>query len=108
MATKTKTIVPTIIKVGGTKEEESATKKTTSSTTKKSTEKPAENLSQVLAKTEETIQELTRMLAETEDSNHLGVRGMPKLTPKQQAIQKELDEARGRYKEILRLMAEGR
>ena len=46
---------------------------------------------------EQTIQELTRMLAESEDSTHLGVGGMPKLTPKQQAIQKELAEARRRY-----------
>ena len=106
MATKPKTIIPPVIKVGGSGEDETAKPKAT--TAKKTADKPAENLSQVLGKTEETIQELTRMLAETEDSHHLGVRGMPKLTPKQQAIQKELDEARGRYKEILRLMSEGR
>ena len=105
MVTKSKVTVPPVIKVGGSDESES-TKNTTkrSEITHKST-KEAETLTQVLAKTEETIQELTRMLAETEDSRHLGVGGMPKLTPKQQAIQKELDEARGRYKEILRLMA---
>ena len=103
MAAKAKSTTPEPIKVTMTKKTE--TPKAT--VAKKTADKPAENLSQVLGKTEETIQELTRMLAETEDSNHMGVRGMPKLTPKQQAIMKELDEARSRYKEILRLMAGG-
>ena len=108
MATKSKVTVPPVIKVGGS-DEDTATKSTTkrSEVTHKST-KEAETLTQVLARTEETIQELTRMLAETEDSKHLGVGGMPKLTPKQQVIQKELDEARGRYKAVLKMISEGR
>ena len=81
MATKSKVTAPPVIKVGGS-DEDTATKNTTkrSEVTHKST-KEAETLTQVLARTEETIQELTRMLAETEDSRHLGVGGMPKLTP---------------------------
>ena len=108
MATKSKLTVPPVIKVGGSDESET-TKNTTkrSEVTHKST-KEAETLTQVLARTEETIQELTRMLAESEDSKHLGVRGMPKLTPKQQVIQKELEEARARYKAVLKMMAERR
>lgn len=107
MATKSKVTVPPVIKVGGSSESE-ATKNPTkkSEITHKST-KEAENLAQVLSRIEDTIQELTRMLAETEDSTHLGVGGLPKLTPKQQAIQKELEEARVRYKEILKIMAAG-
>ena len=106
MATKPKTIVPPVIKVGGSGKAAAADTKTSkrSEVVHKSS-KEAETLTQVLGKTEETIQELTRMLAESEDSKHMGVRGMPKLTPKQQAIQKELEEARMRYKEILKMMS---
>ena len=107
MATKSKVTVPPVIKVGAKKEEETKATTKRSEITHKS-DKDATSLYQVLAKTEETIQELTRMFAECEDSTHLGVGGMPKLTPKQQAIQKELEEARARYKAVLKMMAEGR
>ena len=106
MATKSKVTVPPVIKIGGSDESETTKNPTKRSEITHKTAKEAETLTQVLARIEETIQELTRMLAETEDSRHLGVGGMPKLTPKQQAIQKELEEARSRYKEILRLIAE--
>ena len=108
MATKSKVTVPPVIKVGGSDESESTKNTTKRSEVTHKSSKEAETLTQVLAKTEETIQELTRMLAETEDSKHLGVGGMPKLTPKQQAIQKELEEARSRYKAVLRLVSECR
>ena len=107
MATKSKVTVPPIVKVGGSDKSESAKNPTKKSEIIHKSTKEAATLAQVLSRIEDTIQELTRMLAETEDSTHLGVGGLPKLTPKQQAIQKELEEARGRYKEILKLMAAG-
>lgn len=104
MATKTKVAVPPIVKVGGSEEVAAVKTPTKRSEISYRSSKEAETLIQVLSKTEETIQELTRMLAESEDSKHLGVGGMPKITPKQLAIQKELDEARARYKEVMRLI----
>ena len=106
MATKPKVTVPPVITAGGKSSSSTATATKRSEVIHKS-EKDASNLYQVLGKTEETIQELTRMLAESEDSTHLGVGGMPKLTPKQQAIQKELAEARRRYDAILQMISNG-
>lgn len=107
MATKSKVTVPPVIKVGGSAKSESTKTPTKRSEITHKSSKEAETLAQVLSKIEDTIQELTRMLADTEGSTHLGVGGLPKLTPRQQAIQKELNEARARHKEILRLMATG-
>ena len=70
-------------------------------------EKTASNLYEVLSKTEDTIQELTRMLVDSEDSTHMGVGEMPKFTPKQQAIQKELAEARRRYDMLFQAISNG-
>ena len=106
MATKSKVTVPPIVKVGAKKADETQPTTKRSEITHKS-DKDATNLYQVLSKTEETIQELTRMFAECEDSTHIGVGGMPKLTPKQQAIQKELDEARRRYDMIFQTISNG-
>ena len=106
MATKSKVTVPPVIKVGAKKTDETKATTKRSEITHKS-DKDASTLYQVLAKTEETIQELTRMFAECEDSTHLGVGGMPKLTPKQQAIQKELDEARRRYDMLFQAISNG-
>lgn len=106
MATKAKTTVPPVIKVGGSEgaAAAAATPKTKRSEVVHKSSKDAASLYQVLAKTEETIQELTRMFAECEDSRHLGTRGLPRLTTKQEAIKKELEEARRRYDAVLRMM----
>jgi hypothetical protein len=67
--------------------------------------KAATDWYQVLAKTEETIQELSRMLAESMDSDHLNVRGMPRLTPKQEILKKQLDLANKRADAILKIVS---
>lgn len=99
---KEKVVVPPVI---STKKKTGKTKpKSTRSTVVHKSSKPSENLYQVLSATEGTIQEITRLLSETGDSRHKGVRGLPKLTLKQQILQKQLDHANKRYNEILRLI----
>ena len=79
-----------------------AEKKTT--ITYKTTPKPAEGLAQVLAETERTIQELTRMFADSASSKHIGAGGKLKLTPQQEAIQKQLADAQARHERILKIL----
>lgn len=67
-----------------------------------------ETLKHLLASNQEMIQQLTRRLAGMEDGRNFGVKGIPDSSPKQQAVQKELDEARTRYKEVLKRVAESR
>ena len=67
----------------------------------------ADTLKQLLVSNQEMIQQLTRKLAGMEDS-HAGASRLSHPTPRQQAVQKELDEARSRYKDALKKMAEER
>ncbi len=103
MPAKKTITIPPVIKVGGSKESLTQKKSSKSSAVNK-TDKPVENPYQMLAKIEETIQELTRQLAESEDSKHFGVRGMPKLTAKQQMIKQQLEFANKRAEQLMMLM----
>ena len=67
----------------------------------------ADTLKQLLVSNQEMIQQLTRKLAGMEDS-HASAKKLLHPTPRQQAVQKELDEARSRYKDALKKMAEDR
>jgi hypothetical protein len=101
---KPKPVVPASIHIGDDTEQP-VSKPSTHSVVEYQTDKPPENLYQLLGKVEGTIQELTRLLVETEDSTHLGVGGQPVLTPKQQAVMKELEEARKRADAILTIIS---
>ena len=65
----------------------------------------AETLRQLLASNQEMIQQLTRRLANMEEGNP-GTGEIPHLTSRQEAVQRELYEARMRYKEALKRVAE--
>lgn len=99
---KGKVVVRQPISVG--KNNKKKPTKTRRSVVQHKTAKKVDVLPQVLASIEETIQELNRMLAESEDSKHRGVGGMTKLTTKQQAIIRQLEQAEKRYDGILKLI----
>lgn len=104
MASKSKTKVPSSIKIGN-KNKKSNTSKSKRSVIVHKTQKQTENLHQVLSKIEETIQELTRLFIESDSAKHRGVKGHYRLTPKQELIKKQLDLANKRADIILKLIS---
>lgn len=104
MATK-KTVIPPVVSTGDVgKDEEPKTKAVKKVATKKS---EASTLNQVLGEIEITIRELTQALTATKPSKHRSVGSTFKPTPEQQMIQKELAEAKKRYDQVLKLIANG-
>ncbi|OVE74099.1 hypothetical protein BVX93_00540 [bacterium B13(2017)] len=104
MAKKSKTPVPSSIKIGN-KSKMTNTSKSKRSVIVHKTQKQTEHLHQVLSKIEETIQELTRLFVEMESSKHRGVKGQFRLTPKQELIKKQLELANKRADQILKLLS---
>lgn len=68
------------------------------------TEKPAEDLYQLLAETEKSIADLSTTYAELPDSNHMGVGGKMIPTLKQEQIAKQLEQMQTRAERLTKLI----
>lgn len=97
-----KTITPKVIKINKKETAKESTRKKT--TVIHRTEKPVQDIIQLLGEIERTIRELTILLAEASPSKHMGVRGLPKLTTKQIEIKKQIQAAQRRYHAVLKLL----
>ena len=95
-------IKPTMVSTNKNKPAKEPAKK--KSTIVHKTEKPVQDIIQLLGEIERTIRELTVALSETEASKHMGARGLPKLTAKQIEIKEQIKAAQRRYDMTTKLL----
>ncbi|MBN1521562.1 MAG: hypothetical protein JW928_03435 [Candidatus Aureabacteria bacterium] len=71
------------------------------------TQKPVQDLIQLLGEIEITIRELTLILVDLTPSRHIGAGGKEKPTAKQLEIKKQIEAAQKRYNAVLKLLMKG-
>ena len=86
------------------KKKSASPKKNKKTTIIHKSEKPVENIMELLGETERTIRELTSLFAELTPSKHIGIKGMPRLTNEQIEVKKQLENAHKRYMALLKLI----
>ena len=95
-------ITPTVVSTKKKKPAKASTRK--KSTVVHRTEKPIQDIIQLLGEIERTIRELTILFTEVEPSKHMRARGMSKLTTKQMEIKKQIEAAQRRYYAALKML----